>query len=270
MNQGEEGNFRWDAEDYNRSSSMQKKWGRELLSKLHLQGNERVLDIGCGDGKLTAEIAGRVPKGSVLGIDSSGEMIDFARKASPPELFPNLEWAIMDARELGFDGEFDIVYSNAVLHWVVDHLPVLRGIKRSLKPGGRILLQMGGKGNASRVVMVLGETIPREKWREYFSDCAISYGFYGPDDYTDWLLELGLSPKRVELVPKDMTHEGRDGLAAWIRTTWLPFTQKIPEGLREEFIYEIVDGYVGKYPADEDGLVHVQAIRLEVEAENPG
>ncbi len=66
---------------------------------------------------------------------------------------------------------------------------------------------------------------------------------------------------------KDMVHQGRDGIAAWIRTTWLPFTQKIPDDLREAFIYEIVDTYMESHPIDDEGFVHVEAIRLEVEAE---
>jgi trans-aconitate 2-methyltransferase len=260
--------YLWDAEDYRDSSSQQKKWGRELLIKLHLDGYERVLDIGCGDGKLTAEIAERLANGSAMGIDNSEEMIRLASEVYPPDIFPKLSWRVVDARELDFEGEFDVIFSNAALHWVIDHQPVLSGIRRSLKPGGRILLQMGGRGNASNVVGVLGDMFGREEWNRYFTDFTLPYGFYGPEEYKEWLQEAGLTPTRVELVPKDMVHEGRKGLAGWIRTTWLPFTQRIPEELCEQFIDELVDGYVRRYPPDEKGLVHVNAIRLEVEAEN--
>jgi trans-aconitate 2-methyltransferase len=260
------GQYKWDADDYSKSSPMQKKWGRELLSKLQLRGNERVLDIGCGDGALTAAIAERLPAGSVLGIDSSPEMIEFARRKYPPHRFPNLAWEIGDASDLRYENEFDVIFSNAALHWVIDHLPVLRGIKRSLKPGGRILVQMGGRGNAAQVVNAFIEVIILKRWRGYFMTLDPSYSFHGPNEYETWLKDVGLTPKRVALVSKDMTHEGRDGLVSWIRTTWLPFTERVPEELREEFILQIVDRYLEKYPADADGLVHVQAIRLEVEA----
>jgi trans-aconitate methyltransferase len=260
--------YKWDAEDYRDSSSQQKKWGRELLAKLNLNGDERVLDIGCGDGKLTAEIAERLPRGSAMGIDNSEEMIHLASETYPPHAFPRLSWRVVDARSLVFDGEFDVIFSNAVLHWVKDHQPVLSGIRRSLKPGGRILIQMGGRGNASDIVAVLAEMFGREEWSRYFTDFTLPYGFYGPGEYEEWLKEAGLTPTRVELVPKDMAHEGREGLAGWIRTTWLPFTQKIPEELREQFIDELVGRYVERHPPDESGLVHVNAVRLEVEAEN--
>lgn len=269
MGRSADNRFDWDPEDYSRVSTMQKKWGRELLAKLHLHGDERVLDIGCGDGRLAVEMAERLPTGSIVGIDSSEEMIAFARRNYPPERFPGLTWLVMDARELAFQNEFDVVFSNAVLHWIADHVPVLEGIKGALRPGGRILLQMGGRGNAGEVVEVLGQIMRRDQWRSYFSDFAFAYGFYGPDEYKPWLELVGLTPIRVELISKDMTFKGERGLVAWIRTTWLPFTQKIPEEMREVFIQEIVDGYLKTHPPGGDGLLHVRAMRLEVEAENP-
>ena len=258
--------YRWDAEDYHRSSSQQEKWGRELLSRLDLRGTERVLDIGCGDGKLTAEIARRVPHGSVLGIDSSEEMITFARTTFPTRRFPNLSWEVTDARRLDFRARFDVVFSNAALHWISDQLGVLQGVKRGLKPGGKVLFQMGGRGNAADVVKVLAAMLSREEWGRYFRRFTLPYRFFGPREYLDLLGKAGLKPIRAELVEKDMTHEGGEGLASWIRTTWLPFTQRIPEGLRNDFIWEMVEGYLEQHPPDRNGLVHVKAIRLEVEA----
>ena len=255
--------YRRDAKDYHNSSAEQQKWARDILSKLALEGDERVLDIGCGDGKVTAEIAGQLPDGSVPGIDRSGEMIRFARRNFPAKRFPNLTFEMMDAENMSFDGEFDVVFSNATLHWVIDHLPVLKGIKKSLKPSGKILLQMGGSGNAAEI---LETVLENERWSRYFTDFPIPYGFYGPEEYEAWLEKVGIAAVRVELIPKDMIHEGRDGLAAWIRTTWLPHTQKVPEGLRGEFIGEIVDRFTEKHPLDDRGSAHIRMMRLEVEA----
>ncbi len=264
---GEKATYKWDAADYRDSSSQQKKWGRELLSKLILRGDERVLDIGCGDGALTAEIAARVPDGGVVGIDSSPEMIALAREAYPPEAYPNLSWEVMDARELAFDNLFDLAFSNAALHWVPDQLEVLRGVRRSLKQGGKTLFQMGGRGNASNVVRALAELLAHSDWGRYFEELRLPYRFCSPEEYTGWLREAGLVPMRVELIQKDMVHEGREGLEAWIRTTWLPLTQCIPEEKRDDFIFQLASSYLDLYPPDEEGLVHVNAVRLEVEAE---
>lgn len=262
--------YQWNPSDYRRHSSAQQLWARELIDKLRLRGDEAVLDLGCGDGKVTAEIAARVPQGSVLGVDRSEGMIDFARSSFPAEAFPNLRFRTADARALPFAGEFTVVFSNAALHWVRDHRPVLHGIARSLKPGGRTLLQMGGQGNAAGVLSVLDELTASSPWREHFDAFSCPYGFHSPADYRIWLEEAGLEPRRVELIPKDMIHAGSDGLAGWIRTTWLPYTERVPEADRDAFVAEVVRRYVERFPPDARGQVHVAMVRLEVEATRPG
>jgi trans-aconitate methyltransferase len=96
-----------------------------------------------------------VPQGAVTGIDNSKEMIRFAKTQYPARLYPNLSFTCMDARSLPFTEEFNIAFSNAALHWITDHRPVLAGIERALCPGGILLIQMGGKGNADQVLCVL-------------------------------------------------------------------------------------------------------------------
>ncbi|MBN2099503.1 MAG: methyltransferase domain-containing protein [Dehalococcoidia bacterium] len=259
--------YRWDAEEYRTSSSNQKKWALELLSKLDLKGSERVLDIGCGDGEVTAAIAQRVPRGSAVGIDSSRDMVDLAATRYPPERFPNITFFLKDAREIDFDEEFDAVFSNACLHWVVDHQSVLAGVKRCLKPNGRMLLQMGGKGNAATVLEAIAAVLRMPRWAGYFEGFDFPYAFYGPEEYRSWLAPIGFQVNRVELLPKDMVHEGAGAFAAWIRTTWLPYTQRVPESLREAFIREIVSTHARIRPPDGNGSIHFTMVRLEVEAE---
>ena len=260
----------WNPQDYHKHSSEQRKWAKELLGKLALLGNERVLDIGCGDGKVTAEIARKVPRGSVLGIDNSQEMLDFAAGNHPPSDLHNLRFELKDTRRLDYADEFDVVFSNATLHWVVDHRPVLLGIARALKHGGRMLLQMGGQGNAADVVAVLDEMIAGALWRGYFRSFKFPYGFHQSESYRQWLVDAGLEPLRVELVPKEMVHAGPPGLAAWIRTTWMPYTHRIPELLRQRFIDEIVATYLADHPLGPDRNVRLRMVRLEVEARKPG
>lgn len=259
--------YHWNAEDYCTSSSNQKKWALELLSKLDLKGNERVLDIGCGDGEITAAIAQRVPRGSVVGIDSSKEMIDLATRRFSSEHYPNIAFLLKDAGALDFREEFDAVFSNACLHWVIDHQPVLVGIRRCLKPSGRVLLQMGGKGNAATVLEAIDAVLKMPRWARYFNRFAFPYAFYGPDEYRSWLAALGLQIRRAELLSKEMIHEGSDGFVAWLRTTWLPYTERVPGSLREEFIREIVAAHARIRPPDADGSIHLTMVRLEVEAE---
>lgn len=261
---------RWDPEVYAKSSTAQQKWAQELLSRISIRGNEKILDIGCGDGKITAEIALLVPDGSVLGIDNSAEMIGFAQSKFPHASWPNLTFQYGDASDLHFVDEFDLVLSFACLHWVRDHGPVLEGIKRSLKRGGRTLMQFGGKGNAAEIIEVVDEIISEEKWSCFFEGFKFPYGFFGPEEYLTWLDRAGLSAFRVELVQKDMAQSGREGLASWFKTTWLPYIEKVPRDFREDLIYEVVDRYALVHPPDGDGIVHVGIVRLEVEAKKNG
>jgi trans-aconitate 2-methyltransferase len=256
--------YRWNPEDYLHHSGEQEKWARELIPKMGLKGNERLLDIGCGDGRITVEIARFLTNGTVLGIDSSPEMIEFARNSFMDE-FRNLAFHCVDVREMDFTREFDVVFSNAALHWVKEHGPVLRKIKQALRPGGKAMLQMAGEGNASSVVETVNDIIGREPWVPFFEGFAFPYSFYGADTYRALAREAGLDARRVELIPKEMTQEGRAGLSGWLRTTWLPYLQRLPAGMRDGFIEEVVSGYEARYPLH-DGLFHIGMVRLEVEA----
>jgi len=258
--------YDWNAGDYAEHSSAQQEWARELIAKLHLQGSESILDIGSGDGKVTAEIATAVPDGSVLGVDNSRSMVELAQKKYPADKFPNLNFQLADARSLAFKQQFEIIFSNATLHWIRNHLPVLDGIYNSLLPGGRILLQMGGRGNAAAIIAVLKDVTNTTRWCPYFSGFEFPYGFHDAGDYKIWLKQAGFQSVRSELIAKDMTHMGQSKLIGWIRTTWLPYTQRISEKQRETFIEELAGSYIKKYPPDKDGIIHVQMIRLEVEA----
>jgi trans-aconitate methyltransferase len=262
--------YQWNAQDYEKNSAQQRMWAQELIRKLELHGDETVLDVGCGDGKVSAEIAASVPAGRVVGIDLSGEMIALAQARFPAVDYPNLRFQQEDASRLSFAGEFDVVFSNATLHWLRDHRPALQGISRSLKPGGKILLQMGGQGNAAGIVAALEELLHRPEWSNYFTGFEFPYGFYAPPDYQGWLLAAGLQPTRLELIPKDMLHPGKTGLSGWLRTTWLPYTQRLPEEKRATFLAVLVDAYTAVHPADEMDNVHVSMVRLEVEAFKPG
>jgi trans-aconitate 2-methyltransferase len=261
--------MKWNPEDYAKNSDAQLKWARELRQNLNLQGNESVLDVGCGDGKITADFAATLPRGRVTGVDSSPEMIAYATRTYPSKQYPNLSFACVDARSLDFDQEFDLCFSNAVLHWVDNHQAFLHGASQSLRSGGRLVVSCGGKGGAADVLHVFSELVVCQPWRRYFDRFHNPYFFYGDQDYLPWLEEAGFAIERLELVPKDMTHRGKEGLAAWIRTTWIPFTQCVPESKRDSFITDFVETYLARIPLDQNGLAHVRMVRLEVNALKP-
>lgn len=253
----------WSAADYASNSSVQQTWARELIGKLELRGNERILDVGCGDGKVTAELARAVPSGAIVGVDASPQMIEFAARTFS---IPNLEFHVMDARKIQFIRKFDLVFSNAALHWVDDHQAFLRGAASVLQAGGRLIVSCGGKGNAHDVFLALLPQMRLKRWREFFRKMEAPYFFHGPEEYKKWLPRFGLEAHLVKLAPKDAVHQGREGFTGWLRTTWLPYTQRVPEEMREEFISAVVDRYIAKHRVDANGLVHVRMVRLEIDA----
>ena len=258
--------FRWDAAEYARNSAAQQGWAFELIEKLGLTGAESVLDLGCGDGKVSAEIARRVPAGRVLGVDSSEDMIGLSRRSFPPSVHPNLRFQRGDARALDFHARFDVVFSSATLHWVRDHGPVLKGAARSLRRGGRVLFQMGGRGNGAEIFEVARQMIAADEWKRFFTGFEFPWGFYGPEEYVPWCAAAGLRPRRIELLPRTMNQKGAAGLAGWIRTTWMPYTERLPEDRREAFIQEAAARYLDRHPPDAQGSVSVGMMRLEVDA----
>ena len=262
--------MKWDAADYAANSVVQQTWAREIIAKLHLRGDEHILDVGCGDGKITAELARAVPRGFVVGIDASPQMIAFAKKTFPAKKFPNLKFQICDARKIPaskLGGKFDFIFSNAALHWVDDHEKFLRSAGSVLTTGGRLMVSCGGKGNAHDVFLALRPEMRLKRWREFFRRMPLPYFFYSPGDYEKWLPKFGFKINTLKLAPKDATYAGADGFATWLRTTWLPFVQRVPENLREEFIQAVTERYVAKHPPDAENRIHVRMVRLEIEAE---
>jgi trans-aconitate 2-methyltransferase len=124
----------FDGEKYEKASAHQREWGMRLIRELDLQGPERILDLGCGDGALSAHMADLVPHGEVVGIDASRGMIEAARSKERK----NLWFLLMDINELNYTERFDVVFSNAALHWIKDHKRLLRNVSHALCKGGRL------------------------------------------------------------------------------------------------------------------------------------
>jgi trans-aconitate 2-methyltransferase len=137
--------YEFDGRKYESASAHQKEWGMKIIEELGLRETEAVLDLGCGDGTLTARIAGLVPRGEVVGIDASQGMIDVARKKEAG----NLRFVLMDINDLDFTERFDVAFSNATLHWVGDHARLLRNLRRGLRRDDVLRFNFAGEGNCS-------------------------------------------------------------------------------------------------------------------------
>ena len=261
--------FQWDPDDYARNSQGQARLGQELLGQLRLKPDDAVLDIGCGDGKISADIAARLPAGRVVGIDSSAQMVRYATEIHAARLTGRFRALQKDAAALDFEQEFTVVFSNACLHWVADQRAVLAGIFRALRPAGRLVAQLGGHGNARQLIQTIDEVGAQGRWREYFANPVNAYCFPTAVEYRAWLLQAGLIPIQVELLQRSMVHDTPLALAGWLRTAWHPYVARVAEDVRTEFITEVVDAYLKQYGWDSNGNIQVPMVRLQVQARKP-
>jgi len=232
----------WNAASYARQSALQKWLADECLAQLELAGAERVLDIGCGDGKITAGIAARLRSGSVLGIDPSTHMIDFARTQFARSQ-ANLTFDVGDARTLAFHDAFDLIVSFNALHWVPDQRAALRGIRAALTPAGRAVLQFVPQGERKSLEDVLEEVRTAARWARSFT--AYTRPFFHPtaEEYAAAAADSGLRIERVDIEPKAWDFGSRDAFIAFARVTFVEWTRVLPSESQLPFIHDVLDAY---------------------------
>ena len=257
---------KWNAEKYRKNSQNQYKWGVELAQKAGIKAGENVLDVGCGDGKITAVLATMAKGGKTVGSDSSAKMLKLAKKMFPVSSNPNLSFVRKPAQSIDFKGEFDLVFSNACMHWIQEQGKALKCISRALKPSGRIFFQMGGKGNAGIMNRIIDKMTEQAEWEKYFPNKFFTYFFPSPAEYRKLLKQNGLKPVKVYLLPKVAEHKGAEGLFAWIETTWLPYTHRVPAAKRKKFIDEAVLKFVKATKQVGNRVIKMPMMRLQVEA----
>jgi trans-aconitate 2-methyltransferase len=234
----------WDAKRYDEVDSLQKWVADKHLANLELDGTERVLDIGCGEGKISAEVAQRLPGGSVLGIDPSTRMVAFARSRFPKDQCLNLGFEIADATALPYRDAFDLVISFNALHWVHDQDAVLRGIRAALKERGRTFLQLVPQGPRKSLEDVIEETCRTERWARYFGERhRPPYVHFTPEAYAQLAERNGLLVERLARELCSWDFGGRQGFADWADVTFVEWTKKIPREEHSDFIADVLDSY---------------------------
>jgi trans-aconitate 2-methyltransferase len=234
----------WDGSDYHRHSSLQQAMAEEQLGRLTLEGSERILDVGCGDGKITAEIAALVPGGSVVGVDPSRDMIAFASsRFGPSAAHPNLRFEVADARRLPYGNEFDLVVSFNALHWVPEQEAALHSIRAVLQPGGRALLRLVPNGQRESLEDVIEEVRRQPRWTGAFAGFRQPYVHFTPEEYRASCERAGCRVVRQHVEDKAWDFKTPEAFVAFCRATFVEWTQRLPESEWEAFIMDVLDRY---------------------------
>jgi trans-aconitate 2-methyltransferase len=233
----------WAAKDYAQISGLQKVMADEALALLDLKGSECILDVGCGDGKITAEIASRVPQGSVVGVDPSVEMISFAQNKWGANHGSSMRFEVADARRLPFKDEFDLVVSFNALHWVPEQEEALKSIRSAMKPGGTAQLRFVAHGQRKSLEHVLRETRHSPRWAAHFQHFHRPYLHLSPEEYCALAEKCGLNVQSVHLSDKSWDFLSRAGFVAFAEVTFVEWTRLLTETDKAAFTTDVLDRY---------------------------
>ncbi len=219
----------WDAELYEARHSFVFKFGEELVNLLDPKAGENILDLGCGTGQLTANIAER--GANVVGLDSSPEMIGQARQN-----YPKLSFVLEDAARMNFADGFDAVFSNAALHWMLDASAVAKAIARALRNGGRLVAELGGKGNILRIESAMETVLGR--YPGHVLQASRTF-FPSISQYAAILETHGIEVQSAVLFDRPTLLEGERGMENWLKQFSSYRFEPLPAGNREEAIRRV-------------------------------
>lgn len=233
----------WDASTYGRIAALQEAMAAEALSLLELRGAEHVLDLGCGNGKVTAQIAARVPDGLVVGVDASDEMIAFAAKHFASARQPNLRFQTADIRHLPFRNEFELVVSFNALHWIPEQGEALRAIRLAMKSDAVAQLRLVPDGRRKSLENVIEETRLSSRWAGYFREFQDPYLHWTPEKYALAAEREGFQVRKIHTQDKAWDFQSRAAFEASGMVTFIAWTQFLPENERLAFVRDVLDRY---------------------------
>lgn len=233
----------WNAAEYHRLSAPQFQWGQKVLNELHLRGDELVLDVGCGTGKLTRLLLESLPNGRVIGLDVSCNMVQHARQDLRPDFGSNSEFVAADVLALPFRAVFDGIFSTASFHWVLDHDVLYRNLYASLRSGGWLHAQCGGGDNLKRLrerVRALSQT---EEFSPYLVRFPEPWYFSSAEDAAQRLRAAGFENIETGLEPAAFSVGTAEEFKDYLRTFVLHrHLERLPDQSHiERFLHQLAE-----------------------------
>jgi trans-aconitate 2-methyltransferase len=252
----------WNAGEYHRLSEPQLAWGRDVLARIMLRGDELAADVGCGTGRLTAELAERLPRGRLVGVDSSESMI----REATTRLKPGATILVRaDASALPFDRSLDLVFSTATFHWVHDHDRLFSSIFRALKPGGRLVAQCGGGPNLQRLYRRANGLMGHDDFASYFSDWRPPWHFADAETTRRRLETAGFVSVVTALNPSPVSFDSTETYRAFLTTVCVRHhVARLPPELQDAFTAQLA-----RDAARDDPPLTLDYWRLDMNASVP-
>ena len=245
----------WDAAVYDRVSQPQLEWGREVVERLPLQGDETVLDAGCGSGRVTELLLERLPSGRVIAVDGSPSMVEEARRRVGDRAAVRLA-ALSD---LELEEPVDAVFSNAVFHWIEDHDRLFARLHAALRPGGCLIAQCGGKGNVASLGRAVRAVAADPPYAEHLAGFKRIWNFADAEETADRLRAAGFTDVRCWLESRPVTPEEP---FEYLRAVTLgPHLDRLPDELHEPFVHAVAE-QMGE-------PLTLEYVRLNIDARRP-
>ena len=242
----------WDGGSYDRISGTMEALGLQVLARLRLEGDELVLDAGCGSGRITQALIERLPRGRVIALDQSPSMVDAARQ----RLGDAADIRVGDLLELELQEPLDAVISTATFHWIAEHDLLFRRLHAALRRGGQLVAQCGGEGNITTLRGKVAPLLAREPYAEHFRDWRAPWNYAGASQTRERLLCAGFASAECWLAPAPREPEHpREFLSTIVLG---PHVQCLPEQLREQFMDDALQA-IGE-------PVVVDYVRLNIDA----
>lgn len=219
----------WDAATYDRIADPMTRWGSAVLDRLPLAGDETVLDAGCGSGRVTEQLAARLPAGHVIALDASPSMIEEARRRLAP-FAPRVSFVVADLMEPLPVGQVDAIFSTATFHWVPDHDRLFQHLAAVLRSGGRLVAQCGGEGNIASVRAVVADMLGPVDRNRYAS----------PSDTRRRLQAAGFRDIECWLTPEPTDLEPGEPFETYLRTVCLgAHIERLAPAEQDAFVREV-------------------------------
>ncbi len=242
----------WDAGTYDRVSDPQYEWGLEVLERLELNGDEYVMDAGCGSGRVTAKLLEKLPRGRVLCVDASEAMVEKAKEA----LGDRATYQVADLAQVEVDEPVDLVFSTATFHWLPDHDRLFSQLHKALRPSGRIVAQCGGEGNVEEHARAIVTVAGRPEFASHFEGMEVLWNFASPSETEERLRRAGFED--VHCWRQDKPVQPEDPYAFTTTVTMGPHLGLLPEELRRPFAEAVLE-------LEGDPLI-LNYVRLNIEA----